>query len=70
MASLGAGAAAGIAIGQTMAAGLGGVGGGGGGPAQEDPFAQVEKLHKLLTIGAISQEEYDSKKAELLSRIR
>ncbi len=71
MASLGAGAAAGIAIGQTMAAGLGGArGGGGGGAAQEDPFAQVEKLHKLLTIGAISQEEYDSKKAELLSRIR
>lgn len=71
MASLGAGAAAGIAIGQTMAAGLGGGGGGGGGgAAQEDPFAQVEKLHKLLTIGAISQDEYDSKKAELLSRIR
>ncbi|HEY9552888.1 SPFH domain-containing protein [Allosphingosinicella sp.] len=73
IAGLGAGAAAGIAIGQTMAAGLsGGQGGGsqGSGGQGDDPFAQVEKLHKLLTIGAISQEEFDTKKAELLSRIR
>ena len=68
IASLGAGAAAGVAIGQAMASGLGG-GGGNAAPA-EDPFAQVERLHKLLTLGAISQEEYDSKKAELLARIR
>src|SRR3546814_15452315 len=56
-----------------MAAGLsGGQGGGsqGSGGQGDDPFAQVEKLHKLLTIGAISQEEFDTKKAELLSRIR
>ena len=71
MAGLGAGAAAGMAIGQTMAAGLSGGGGGGSSAAPaEDAFAQVEKLHKLLTIGAISQEEYDTKKAELLGRIR
>lgn len=71
MAGLGAGAAAGMAIGQTMAAGLASGGGGGGGGAQaEDPYAAVERLHKLLTLGAISQEEYDGKKAELLSRIR
>ncbi len=70
MASLGAGAAAGIAIGQSMAAGLSGGSGGGGGAAAEDPFALVERLHKLLTLGAISQEEYDTKKAELLGRIR
>jgi len=71
MAGLGAGAAAGMAIGQTMAASLGGGGGGGGGGATaEDPFALVERLHKLLTMGAISQEEFDTKKAELLSRIR
>jgi membrane protease subunit (stomatin/prohibitin family) len=69
IASLGAGAAAGVAIGQAMASGLGGGGGGNAAPA-EDPFAQVERLHKLLTLGAISQEEYDSKKAELLARIR
>ena len=73
IAGIGAGAAAGLAIGQTMAAGLAGAGAGGGGAAaakEEDPFAAVERLHKLLTIGAISQEEYDSKKSELLSRIR
>lgn len=72
IAGLGAGVGAGAAIGQAMAAGLG-VGGGGAAAAPapaEDPFALVEKLHKLLTIGAISQEEFDAKKAELLSRIR
>jgi membrane protease subunit (stomatin/prohibitin family) len=35
----------------------------------DDPFAQVEKLHRLLTLGAITQQEYDSKKIELLNRI-
>jgi membrane protease subunit (stomatin/prohibitin family) len=72
MAGLGAGAAAGMAIGQTMAAGLasGANAGGGGAAKEEDPFQMVERLHKLLTLGAISQEEFDSKKAELLSRIR
>lgn len=69
MAGLGAGAAAGLAIGQTMAAGLSGGAGSHASPP-EDPFALVERLHKLLTIGAISQEEYDRKKDELLSRIR
>lgn len=67
MAGIGAQAAAGLAIGQAMSGGLGAAA-----PAApaEDPFAQVEKLHKLLTIGALSQEEFDAKKAELLSRIR
>jgi membrane protease subunit (stomatin/prohibitin family) len=69
VAGLGAGAAAGVAIGQAMAGGLGQGGSGGGQPA-EDPFALVQKLHQLLTIGAISQEEFDTKKAELLNRIR
>ena len=36
----------------------------------EDPFALIEKMHKLLTMGAISQEEFDTKKAELMGRIR
>ena len=36
----------------------------------EDPFALLEKLHKLLTIGAITQEEFDAKKAEILSRVK
>ncbi len=36
----------------------------------EDPFEMIEKLHKLLTIGALSQEEFDAKKAELLARMK
>ena len=75
IAGLGAGAAAGVAIGQAMAGNLGGSGGsaGGGGSGAgegDEAFATLEKLHKLLGMGAISQEEYDSKKAELLGRIR
>ncbi|NLS29276.1 hypothetical protein S2M10_42980 [Sphingomonas sp. S2M10] len=35
-----------------------------------DAAAQIEKLHRLLTIGALTQEEFDAKKAELLGRIR
>lgn len=36
----------------------------------EDPIATIEKLHKLVTLGALSQEEFDAKKVELLSRIQ
>jgi membrane protease subunit (stomatin/prohibitin family) len=40
-------------------------------PAEgEDPLLLIEKLHKLVTLGALSQEEYDAKKAELLARIK
>ena len=75
VAGLGVGAGAGMAIGQAMAAGLAsgtGGGGGSGGSAQqsEDAFALIEKMHKLLAMGAITQEEFDTKKAELLGRIR
>ena len=35
----------------------------------EDPFAVIERLHKLVTIGALTQEEFDTKKAELLARV-
>jgi membrane protease subunit (stomatin/prohibitin family) len=70
VAGLGAGAAAGMAIGQGMAGAFGG-GGSGGGAAQpgEDPYAQIEKLHRLMTAGAITQEEFDAKKAALLAKI-
>jgi membrane protease subunit (stomatin/prohibitin family) len=79
VAGIGASMAAGAAIGQAMVGGLAqpapAAAPAAPAPAasaapDEDPFAQVEKLHKLLTIGAISQEEFDAKKAELLSRIR
>jgi membrane protease subunit (stomatin/prohibitin family) len=36
----------------------------------DDAAAQIEKLHRLLTIGAITQQEFDAKKTELLGTIR
>lgn len=68
VAAVGAGIAAASALGGAMMGGLT--------PATtaaqpaEDPLATIEKLHKLMTIGALSQEEFDAKKAELLARIR
>lgn len=71
VAGAGAGMAAGLAIGQTMAGGMGAAPQGPAAAAPgEDVYAQIEKLHKLLTIGAITQEDFDAKKTELLSRIR
>ena len=63
VAGIGASAAAGMAIGAAM----------GAGPAPaavaEDPFAVIAKLHALLTAGALTQAEFDTKKAALLARI-
>ncbi|NIJ19190.1 membrane protease subunit (stomatin/prohibitin family) [Sphingomonas naasensis] len=70
VAGAGAGMAAGLAIGQTMAGGIGAAPSAPAAALGEDAYAQIEKLHKLLTIGAITQEDFDAKKAELLSRIR
>ena len=74
MAGLGAGMAAATALGGAMAQGLGAAPAAAPAPAPaapvEDPVAMIEKLHKLVTIGALSQEEFDAKKAELLGRIR
>lgn len=67
VAGIGAGAAAAAALGGAMSAGLGAQAA--AAPA-EDPFALLEKLHKLLTIGALSQEEFDAKKAEILARVK
>lgn len=68
VAGAGAGMAAGMAIGQTMTGGMGAP----QPPAApgEDAYAQIEKLHKLMTMGALTQQEFDAKKAELLARIR
>jgi hypothetical protein len=38
--------------------------------AAEDPFSVIEKLHKLQVAGAITQAEFDAKKAELLAKVR
>jgi len=69
IAGLGANIAAGAAIGQAMSGALGAAPAAAGAPA-DDPYAAIEKLHKLLTVNAITQAEFDAKKAELLSRIR
>jgi membrane protease subunit (stomatin/prohibitin family) len=69
VAGAGAGMAAGMAIGQSMANGMGTPAAAPAAPG-EDAYAQIEKLHKLMTMGAVTQEEFDAKKAELLSRIR
>ena len=73
---IGASAAAGMAIGQQMAAGIGGLGNGGATnipaaapQAEVDPYEQIEKLHKLMVAGAITQEEFDAKKTALLAKI-
>lgn len=66
VAGVGAGAAAGMAIGQAM---TGGIAGGGATGAAEDPYAMIQKLHGLLTAGAITQAEFDAKKTALLAKI-
>lgn len=38
-------------------------------PVNDDPFERLGKLKKLLDAGAVSQEEYEAKKTELLSRM-
>lgn len=70
VAGIGAGVAAATALGGAMAQGLGTSAAAPPAQPAEDPIATIEKLHKLVTLGALSQEEFDAKKAELLSRIR
>lgn len=74
IAGVGAGVAAAAAIGGAMSQGLGAAAAPAAAAAAaapaEDPFVLLEKLHKLLTIGAISQQEFDTKKAELLARVK
>lgn len=69
IAAIGAGVAAASALGGAMAQGLGSVSTATE-PAAEDPLTTIEKLHRLVTLGALSQQEFDVKKAELLARIR
>lgn len=69
LAGAGVGLGAGAAIGQMFAQNLPGGGGGGGAQADEDAFATLDKLKGLLDKGIITQDEFDSKKAEILKRI-
>jgi membrane protease subunit (stomatin/prohibitin family) len=70
IAGLGAGMAAAVAMGGAMTQGLGAATTPAAAAPAEDPFALIEKLHKLMTMGAISQAEFDTKKAELLGRVK
>ena len=67
-----AGMGAGLALGQSMAANIGAALNPGTAPAGapgKDAFQQIEKLHKLLQMGALTQAEFDAKKAALLARM-
>jgi len=71
LAGLGAGIAAATALGGAMSQGLGvGAQQPVASVAAEDPFTLIEKLHKLVTIGALSQQEFEAKKTELLARVK
>jgi membrane protease subunit (stomatin/prohibitin family) len=63
----GGGAGAGMGMGVGMAMGQSVLN---NSAASEDPMATIKKLHELLQMGAISQAEFDSKKAELLGKIK
>jgi membrane protease subunit (stomatin/prohibitin family) len=67
-AGIGVGLGAGVGFGQAMASAFQQPTGGNEAP-KEDVFATLEKLQGLLTKGILTQEEFDRKKAELLSRI-
>jgi membrane protease subunit (stomatin/prohibitin family) len=70
VAGAGVGLGAGVAFGQTMASQIAGSTVTAASAAPDDPIALLERLHGLVTKGIISQAEFDTKKAELLSKIR
>lgn len=70
MAAAGTGLGAGMAIGNAMAGAMSGMSGGNQPQSMDSVMATIDKLHDLLKKGAITQAEFDSKKAELLARIK
>lgn len=70
-AGAGAGVAAAMALGQVMTGGLMGQQSSAQPAAKDqgDPLELIEKLHKLHIAGALSEDEYAAKKAELLARL-
>lgn len=70
VAGAGAGLGAGVAMGQAMAQAFSQASGSGSGQSgSTDQYATLEKLHDMMKKGIISQEEFEKKKAEILSRI-
>ena len=77
VAGIGAGLASGLAMGQAMTQAIGQATGQAMSPAQgsgvaptQDVMALIEKLHDLKTKGALTEEEFNRKKAELLAKLR
>lgn len=71
-AGAGAGVAAAMALGQVMTGGLTAqpaLAAAPAAPPQGDPLELIEKLHKLQVAGALSEAEFNAKKAELLARL-
>ena len=76
LAGLGAGVGAGLTVGQVMGQAMMQSMTPGGAPAApaatvspDDVVATLEKLHGLVAKGILTQEEFDAKKAELLSKL-
>lgn len=71
VAGAGAGLGAGIAMGQAMMSNLApGVSANAVSGTQDDTFQALDKLGELLKKGVLTQAEFDSKKAELLGKIK
>ncbi|MES2745598.1 MAG: SPFH domain-containing protein [Bdellovibrionota bacterium] len=68
VAGIGVGLGAGVGLGQAMASAFQQPQGGAA-QQKEDAFATLEKMHDLLKKGILTQEEFDRKKADLLSRM-
>lgn len=64
----GAGAGAGVGLGIAMSQTMAGVANAPHAPS-EDSLATIARLHDLMQKGAISKEEFESKKAELLKKV-
>ena len=75
LAGIGAGLATGVAMGQAMTQAIGQAIQPAGAPAAaapakpEDVAQLLEKLHDLKTKGILTEDEFNTKKAELLKRI-
>jgi membrane protease subunit (stomatin/prohibitin family) len=66
---LGAGMAAARAMADAMATPQPAAPTAGGQPANNDPMQALQTLKQLLENGLISQEEYNAKRADILSRL-
>ncbi len=69
IAGAGAGVAAAMALGQVMQGGLAGAAASTTAAPAEDPIKVIEQLHTLHKAGALSADEFEAKKAQLLAKI-